>query len=131
METVHMSPSQLWTKLASKFYWRCMKVDIEKFCQTCDICQKMKHPNFSRYGLLIPNPIPTRPYESISMDFIMDLLWSGEFNAIYVVVNRLTKHVQFIPTTTGLDTEEFGSLFTKHIICCYRLPTSIIADHDP
>ncbi|SJL06872.1 uncharacterized protein ARMOST_10214 [Armillaria ostoyae] len=61
----------------------------------------------------------------------MDLPWSGEFNAIYVVVDRLMKHAQFIPTTTGLDAEEFRNLFTRNVICRYGLPTSIIADRDP
>ncbi len=131
METAHMDSSQLWIKLSSWFYWRHMKVDIKEFCWTCDVCQKMKHPNFSRFGLLIPILIPTCPYESISMDFIMDLPWSGKYNAIYIVVNRLTKHAQFIPTTMGLDAEEFVSLFTKHVASHYGLPANIIADRDP
>jgi hypothetical protein len=108
-----------------------MKVDIELFCLTCDICQKIKDHNFKRYGFLVPNPIPTRPYESVSMDFIVDLPWSGGYNAIWVVVCRLTKHASFIPTTTGLDAEGFAALFVKLVASRFGLPYSIIADHDP
>ncbi len=43
----------------------------------------------------------------------------------------MTKHAQFMPTTTGLDTEDFGTLFTKNVVTWFGLPTSIIADHDP
>ena len=65
------------------------------------------------------------------MDFIVNLPWSGDFNAIFVVVDRLTKQGTFIPCTTGLTAEEFAELFVKHIVCKFGLPDSIITDHDP
>ncbi len=108
LETVHLQAEQLWSKLSSKFYWKRMKIDIDKFCKTCNTCQKTKTSNFSNYGLLIPSPIPTRPYESISMDLIVNLPWSNNYNAIFIVVDQLSKHSQFIPTTTELDAEALG-----------------------
>ncbi len=131
LETAHMSSEQLWKKLTSKFYWRRMKNGINSFYQTCDICQRTKNSNFSQYRFLIPNLIPTRPYESISMDFIMDSPWSKGYNTIFVMVDRLSKHVHFIPTNTGIDAEEFGKLFMNSIVTKFGLPTSIIADRDP
>ena len=103
--------------------------------ETLDVRQEVKRPaermavycftawsiedclDFSKFGLLIPNPIPSRPYQSISMDFIVNLPWSDGYNAIYVVVDRLSKHASFIPTTTGLDTEGFAHLFVRHSVC--------------
>lgn len=108
-----------------------MKADVLRFCHSCDVCQKTKPANFKRFGLLIPNPIPAKPYDSISMDFIVNLPWSEDYNAILVVVDRLTKHAQFIPTTTGLDAEGFALLFVKHIAARFGLPTSIVSDRDP
>ena len=108
-----------------------MKLDIEKFCRSCDICQKSKFSNFNRFGLLIPNPIPSRPYQSISMDFIVNLPWSEGFNTIFVVMDRLSKHASFIPMMTRLDTEGFTNLFIKNIVCKFRLPESIITNRDP
>lgn len=130
-EGAHQGPEKLWQKLSGKFYWKRMKADILKFVQTCDICQKIKPANFNRYGYLIPNPIPTRPYQSMAMDFIVNLPWSEGYNAIHVTVDRLTKHGTFSPTTTGLNTEDFGALFVQKIICRFGLPESIICDRDP
>jgi hypothetical protein len=130
-ESAHAGTKKIWKRLTPRYYWPRMKVDIEIFCLTCDICQKIKAQNFKRYGFLIPNPIPTCPYESISMDFIVDLPWSNEYNAILVVVCRLTKHASFIPTTTGLDSDGFTKLFVMHIASCFGLPYSIISDRDP
>ena len=130
-EGAHQGPEKLWQKLSGKFYWKRMKADLTKFVQTCDVCQKIKSPNFNKYGYLIPNPIPSRPYQSVAMDFIVNLPWSDGFNAIHVTVDRLTKHGTFTPTTTGLNTEDFGALFVKKIVCRFGLPESIICDRDP
>ena len=130
-ESAHAGPERLWHSLSSRFYWKRMKLDIIRFCKSCDVCQKTKSPNFGKFGMLIPNPIPARPYQSISMDFIVNLPWSEGYNAIYVVVDCLTKHASFIPTTTGLDAEGFALLFVKVIACRFGLPESIITDRDP
>ena len=131
MESSHAGPERLWQQLSQKFYWKRMKTDVLAFAHSCDICQKTKFSNFNKFGFLIPNPIPSRPYQSVSMDFVVNLPWSGEFNAIFVVMDRLTKHASFIPTTTGLSAEEFGGLYVKHIGCRFRLPESIITNRDP
>ena len=127
----HQGPEKLWQKLSSRFYWKRMKADLLRFVQTCDICQKIKPSNFNKYGYLIPNPIPDRPYQSIAMDFIVNLPWSEGFNAIHVTVDRLTKHGIFTPTTTGLNAEDFGALFVRKVVCRFGLPESIICDRDP
>lgn len=129
-ESAHASAEKVWLILNSKFYWSRMKKDIMSFCASCDICQKTKHSNFKRYGFLKPHAIPQNPYQSVSLDLIVNLPWSEEFNAILVIVDRLTKHAQFIPTTTGLNTEGFATLFIKHVACKFGLPSNIICDRD-
>ncbi len=108
-----------------------MKIDIKMFCQSCNVCQKIKNLNFSKYGFLILNLIPMHLYKSISMDFIIDLPWSEGYNAIFVVVDCLSKHAHFIPTNMGIDAEKFRSLFMRNVVTKFRLPSSIVADRDP
>ena len=131
LESSHAGPERLWQQLSQKFYWKRMKSDVLTYVRSCDTCQKTKFSNFNKYGYLIPNPIPCRPYQSVSMDFIVNLPWSGGCNAIFVVVDRLSKHASFIPTSTGLTAEEFGELYVRHIGCRFGLPESIVTDRDP
>lgn len=57
--------------------------------------EQVKHPR-----LLQPLTMPNRKWESMSMDSIVDLSRTQkDFNNIFVVVDRLTKAAQFIPTT--------------------------------
>jgi hypothetical protein len=85
-ESAHVSPNRLWCKLSSKFYWRRMKLDLEEFCDSCDVCQKVKNRNFTKFGFLIPNPIPFRPYESISLDLIVGVGSAGGITDLFVHV---------------------------------------------
>lgn len=129
--TAHAGVEKLWSHLSSRYYWPRMKTDIVEFGSSCDVCQKTKPANFKKYGRLLPHSIPTRPYESISMDLIVNLPWSDDCNAILVFVDRLTKHAQFIPTTTGLNAKGFAMLFVKHVACKFGLPANIVTDRDP
>jgi hypothetical protein len=65
------------------------------------------------------------------MDLIVNLPWSGEYNAIFVVIDRLGKHAQFLPTTTGLTSEGFAYMFVRNVACRFGLPDSIVTDRDP
>ena len=108
-----------------------MRKDVKAFCASCDVCQKTKSKNFTRYGLLHSNAIPQRPFEAISMDLIVNLPMSDSYNAIWVVVDRLSKYAIFIPTTTGLIAEGFTDLFVRHVACKFGIPEYIITDRDP
>jgi hypothetical protein len=75
--------------------------------------------------------VPAIPYESVSLDLIGPLPPSDEgFTAILVIVDRLSKHAQFIATDFDLNTNGFAYLFVKHVVCRFGLPRSIYADRD-
>lgn len=83
-------------------------------------------------GGLRPANIPSRPFETVSLDLITGLPPSGEerFTAILVMVDKLTKFAIIIPTHDTLDQEGFATLFFERIVCVYGLPHRIISDRD-
>jgi hypothetical protein len=130
-EGAHSGAEALWRKLRENYFWPRMFKDIESFCSSCDVCQKTKHRNFKDFGFLRPQDIPSAPYESISLDLIGPLLLSeDEYTAILVIVCRLTKHAQFIPTVMELNSAGFAYLVFRHVICRFGLPKSIYANRD-
>ncbi|KAL6319624.1 hypothetical protein AAG906_020701 [Vitis piasezkii] len=56
--------------LARSYYWPKMGEEVQAYVKTCLVCQMDKTERKKAAGLLQPLPIPEKPWESISMDFI-------------------------------------------------------------
>ena len=83
-------------------------------------------------GLLQPLPIPERPWSSVSLDFITDLpRTNAGFDAILVVVDRLTKMAHFIPTVTTVDAPGTAELMLREVVRLHGLPQTLVSDRDP
>lgn len=68
-----------------------MKKEITQHVALCQICQRNKYQALSSAGLLQPPPIPNIAWEEIIMDFIVGFPRSVGFDALMVVVDRLSK----------------------------------------
>jgi hypothetical protein len=113
------------------FWWPQMWKAVKDFVLSCDTCSRSKNPRHRPYGLLQPLPVPQRPWSSVSMDFITDLPPSATFDAICVVVDRLTKMAHFIPCRKSISGEETAKLFLDNIYRYHGLPDDIISDRGP
>ncbi|XP_020271048.1 uncharacterized protein LOC109846235 [Asparagus officinalis] len=76
------------------------------------------------------DPIPERPWESISMDFIMGLPKSDGYSILLVVVDRFSKYDIFILAPAKCPAEVATPLFLKHVVKYWGLPKSIVSDRD-
>ena len=80
-------------------YWSSgMKRDIAQFVAQCVMCQQVKVEHQRPAGSLQPLVIPKWKWEHITMDFVIGLPRTlGGNNAIWVIVDRLTKSAHFLP----------------------------------
>jgi len=111
-----------------EFNWPNLREFISDYVWSCNICRRNKARHHKPYGLLKQLPIPPRPWESISMDFIEQLPPSGGYTDILVVVDRLTKQVLFIPTIRSLNATMLAELFIKHVFSKYGVPSHITSN---
>ena len=63
----------------------------------------------------MPNSIPEKVWTHMSADFITKLPLAQEYDAILVVVDRLTKMAHFIPTTEKTSAEGLARLFRDNV----------------
>ena len=110
------------------FHWKGISDYVIKYVAGCFQCLRTKTPRHKKYGKLQPLPIPERPWSSISMDFIDQLPSSNGFDAILVVVDRLTKMGLFIPTTTAVTSEGLARLYVQYVFSKHGVPSDIVSD---
>jgi len=108
-----------------------MKRTVTDFVTACHVCQQSKYLASSPQGLLQPLPIPAIVWKKISMDFIIRLPKSNGFDAILVVVDRLSKYGHFIPLKHLYSTKSVVDIFVKEVVRLHGTPTSIVSDRDP
>ena len=119
-----------------KFWWPGLPKFVKEYCQACGVCQGSRAIRGKKQGLLQPLQAPTKPWEQISMDFVVGLPPSigswGEgrqvYNAVLVVVDRFSKMAHFIPTTNTINSEQLANLFVKEIIRLHGVPANIVTD---
>src|SRR5258708_690716 len=62
---------------------------------------------------------------------IGELLDSKGYNAVLMVVDRLSKQIHAVPTVTSLDSAGVARLFLEHIWHHHGLPEEVISDCRP
>ena len=108
-----------------------MRQDVMDYTKTCPICQQDKVERKKQAGLLEPLSIPSRPWESISLDFIAGLPKVGDLGAILVVIDRFSKYAAFIPTPKYCTAEDTAKMIFKHVVKYWGIPENIVSDRDP
>nr|GFA58881.1 putative reverse transcriptase domain-containing protein [Tanacetum cinerariifolium] len=96
--TVHPGSTKMYRDLKQYFLWNGMKQDVATFVSKCMTCQQVKIEHQRASGLLQPLEIPMWKWDEISMDFVTGLPTTRKrHDAIWVVVDRLTKSAHFLP----------------------------------
>ena len=107
-----------------------MRSEVHKFVNNFNICQHAKGKS-QNIGLYAPLPIPSRPWDSINMDFVLGLSKTQKgYNSISVVVDRFSKMSHFIACFKTSDATHILNLFFREVVRLHGLPTSIVSKKD-
>ncbi|GJV16705.1 putative reverse transcriptase domain-containing protein [Tanacetum coccineum] len=83
-------------------------------------------------GLLQPLEIPVWKWDEISMDFVTGLpRTQRKHDAIWVVVDRLTKTAHFLPIRKDFSISRLAEMFQQEIVRLHGTPSAIVSDRDP
>ena len=127
----HQGQKRTLELMQRSYWWPTIRMDVTKYVETCDACQRSKASNQRPAGLLKPLDIPQRRWESVSMDLITQLpLTDRGHTAIIVFVDRLSKMVHFVAAHTDMGSEEFAQVFLREVFAKHGLPKNIVSDRD-
>ena len=126
----HFRRDKTLATLSKNYFWPKMFRDVNRFTNRCSTCRKAKSKAQS-HGLYMPLPIPYQPWEDISMDFVLGLprTRNGK-DSVFVVVDRFSKMVHFIPCNKIDDASHVANLFCREILRLHGVPKMIVSDHD-
>ena len=117
--------------LGRYFVWPNWKKDVNLYVRTCPICQRTKADQRRPAGLLQPLPVANKKWESIATDLVVALPETDRgYDAIAVFLDRLTKMLHLVPTTTKVTAEGYARLFFDNVWKLHGLPRSIVSDRD-
>ena len=126
----HSGSTATYQRVRKHFDWRGLKRDVAEFVQQCTMCQQAKHEHVKPAGLLAPLPIPTAPWQDLTMDFVEGLPRSEEHDTIMVVVDRFTKFAHFVPLRHPFNAKQVPRAFWENVVKLHGIPVSIVSDRD-
>jgi hypothetical protein len=124
----HFGQNRTLELIRREYTWPGLRTFVKDYVSSCTSCARTKVPRHKPYGLLKQLPIPEKPWNFISMDFIEQLPASSGFTSILVVVDRLSKQCIFIPTHDTITSPELAKLFLLHVFSKHGVPSHITSD---
>nr|GFC01539.1 putative reverse transcriptase domain, ribonuclease H-like domain, aspartic peptidase domain protein [Tanacetum cinerariifolium] len=129
--SVHPGADKMYYDLRDLYWWPGMKRDIAEYVSKCLTCSKIKAEHQKPSGLLQQPEIQEWKWEKITMDLVTKLPKSSSgHDAIWVVVDRLTKSAHFLPIREDYKTKKLARIYINEIVARHGVPVSIISDHD-
>ncbi|KAI7081079.1 hypothetical protein KC356_g9322 [Hortaea werneckii] len=118
--------------LQRKYWWPNMTQECVEYVKSCQLCQAMKSRRHRPYGEPQALPLPSRPWQELSMDFITDLpptKWKGEVvDSILVIVDRYSKMNKYIPVSKRMTSASLADVLRDEVIRYYGVPKGILTD---
>jgi len=127
----HLGRAKTFDLFDRKYYSKEMWKDVDQYVRNSHSCQRSRSCRHSTIGVLRPWPVPEKPWEDSLMHFVVGLPECEGFDAVWVVVDRLSKMRHFIPCHTTIDALGLAKWFLNKVVCLHGLPLTIVSDRGP
>ncbi|KAJ9546782.1 hypothetical protein OSB04_019325 [Centaurea solstitialis] len=129
--SIHPGATKMYRDLKTDYWWPGMKRDVARYVEKCLTCLRVKAEHQRPHGKLQPLDIPVWKWEHITMDLITKLPRTvRNVDAIWVIVDRLTKSAHFIAINESSSSEKLADIYVKEIVARHGVPVTIISDRD-
>ncbi|GJX43003.1 putative reverse transcriptase domain-containing protein [Tanacetum coccineum] len=109
---MHPREDKMYHDLHDMYWWSGMKRDITIYVSKCLTCAKVKVGHQRPSGLLQQPEIPEWKWDNITMDLITKApRFRSGHDAIWVIVNRLTKSTHFLEIREDFNMKKLARLY--------------------
>ena len=131
LTAAHCGRRKLKRLLMGRYYWPGMAGDCERYVENYRTCKRTTVPRDKTPGLLHPLPIPDRPWQHIAVDFKSFPRDRKGYDAVCVVINRLTKRTMTLPINKDTTSQGFAELYYDRVWRLYGFPETMTSDRGP
>jgi len=117
--------------ISRNYWWPQMSRYIGQYVSTCDLCLRTKPIRQAPVGELYPLQIPDSRWDTLSVDFIVELPLSSGHDAVMTVVDSVSKRAHFIPMHMTVTAEGAARLFLHRVWKLHSLPKCVVSDQGP
>ncbi|GJY51492.1 putative reverse transcriptase domain-containing protein [Tanacetum coccineum] len=123
--SINPGADKMYHDLRDFYWWPGMKRDVAEYVSRCLTCFKIKAEHQKPSGLLQQPEIPEWKWEKITMDLITKLpRISSGYDAIWVIVDRLTKSAHFLPIREDYKMEKLARIYINKIVARHGVPVT-------
>jgi hypothetical protein len=69
----HPGRAKTFDLLDRQYYWKDTRKQVDQYVRNCHSCQRSRTLRHATFGVLRPLPVPEKPWEDISIDFVVGL----------------------------------------------------------
>ena len=123
----HQSTQRMYENMRDKYYVPNLFQKCDEVRRACKFCQKTKLTVKPR-DYIKPRPIPERPFECITADFLGPIhkTYTGK-QYVLVIVCELTKYV-ILRGVTSPDAVQTAQIIYKDVIAVFGMPRQLFTD---
>ncbi|GJX88109.1 putative reverse transcriptase domain-containing protein [Tanacetum coccineum] len=122
--SIHPGSDKMYQYLKKLYWWPNMKAKIATYVNKCLTYARVKAECQKPSCLLVQPVIPVWKWENITINFVTKFpkTSSGQ-DAIWVIVDRLTKSAYFLPTKETDSMEKLTRQYLKEVVSRHGVPT--------
>ena len=128
----HFSASKTQALMAANFYFPKMATRIERYCESCDACQRNKAYNANTRGVPQPHPVPRRRFDAVALDILCGFPETkAGHTSVVVFTDRLTKRAWIEPCNDNVSARDVALLFFRSVFRSQGMPRILLSDNGP
>ncbi|KII73289.1 Transposon Tf2-8 polyprotein [Thelohanellus kitauei] len=123
----HLGADRTFEKIRQRFYWPKMRVAIDDWCKSCEVCQfRGSRKNVSHAPL--SSTLSEFPFQRIAIDCVGPLPRTKQGNAFIVVLgDYFSKWTEAYPVP-DIETKTIADVLINNFICRFGCPEYIHSD---
>ena len=127
----HFGKRKTLARIRRAYWWPGMTIDVGQWNKTCKKCLTSKRQNLSAPMQQVPHEVPAWPWQTVFLDEVSGFPESNGCNAIWVVVDKLSKMTHLIPIQKqGFTSDHLAEALFRHIFKLHGLPNKLVHDRD-